>query len=220
MYWDKLMHELILKLLNCKRKIKKESYCSNPFVFFFGLFFLQIVFHYIAMSVFIRLIVQPYHPSWASDIFCNIISYPLDCVIPLQRFKVIKSVKFVFPNSNTHLVVYSCTWSDMQVLTMVFERLAKASLTLNLVKCDFSKAPDTYLGKQVGQGQVVRLKQKGAITGQFVGYHWSIWPKCSTVLIQTISHFHHKCCTTRSNRWYPGPWLSKITTCKSKKQSW
>ena len=66
----------------------------------------------------------------------------------------------------------SSTWSQhMQILTMVSERLAKASLTLNLVKCDFSKAPDTYLGKQVGQGQVVRLKQKGAITGQFVGYH-------------------------------------------------
>ena len=39
-------------------------------------------------------------------------------------------------------------------LRVVFKRLAAASLTLNLAKCDFGKATVTYLGKQVGHGQV------------------------------------------------------------------
>ena len=34
------------------------------------------------------------------------------------------------------------------------------SLTLNLAKCDFGKAVVTYLGKQVGQGQVCPLLAK------------------------------------------------------------
>lgn len=33
-------------------------------------------------------------------------------------------------------------------------RLSSASLTLNLAKCDFGKASVTYLGRQVGGGQV------------------------------------------------------------------
>lgn len=36
----------------------------------------------------------------------------------------------------------------------MFQRLAEASLTLNLSKCEFGKATTTYLGKQVGHGQV------------------------------------------------------------------
>ena len=61
----------------------------------------------------------------------------------------------------------SSTWSGhMQILTMVFERLMKASLTLNLAKCDFGKATVTYLGKQVGHGQVRPVEAKVvAITG-------------------------------------------------------
>ena len=35
----------------------------------------------------------------------------------------------------------------------MFQRLEKASLTLNLAKCEFLKAV-TYLRKQVGRGQV------------------------------------------------------------------
>ena len=74
------------------------------------------------------------------------------------------------PNCTAYLddlVVYSSTWSEhMQILTLVFERLAKASLTLNLAKCDFGKATVTYLGKQVGHGQVRPVEAKVmAITG-------------------------------------------------------
>lgn len=51
------------------------------------------------------------------------------------------------------IVVYSNTWEDhLTTLRVVLERLLKASLTLNLVKCEFGKATVTYLGKQVGQG--------------------------------------------------------------------
>ena len=43
---------------------------------------------------------------------------------------------------------------------MVFQRLEKASLTLNLAKREFGKATVTYLGKQVGRGQVRPLTGK------------------------------------------------------------
>uniref|UniRef100_A0A669CS17 ribonuclease H n=1 Tax=Oreochromis niloticus TaxID=8128 RepID=A0A669CS17_ORENI len=59
------------------------------------------------------------------------------------------------------IVVYSDTWSEhIETLTDVFHRLGRASLTLNLAKCDFGKAMVTYLGKQVGQGQVRPLLAK------------------------------------------------------------
>lgn len=50
----------------------------------------------------------------------------------------------------------------MQILEQVFTRLAQASLTLNLAKCEFGKATVTYLGKQVGQGQVRPVEAKVA----------------------------------------------------------
>ena len=43
----------------------------------------------------------------------------------------------------------------MKTLTKVFAHLYSASLTLNLAKCEFGKAVVTYLGKQVGQGNVL-----------------------------------------------------------------
>lgn len=53
------------------------------------------------------------------------------------------------------VVVYSADWaSHIASVTEVFQRLEKASLTLNLTKCEFGKATVTYLGKQVGLGQV------------------------------------------------------------------
>ncbi len=53
------------------------------------------------------------------------------------------------------IVVYSNSWNEhLSTLTTVFDRLLEASLTLNLIKCEFGKATVTYLGKQVGQGQV------------------------------------------------------------------
>uniref|UniRef100_A0A669BX09 Gypsy retrotransposon integrase-like protein 1 n=1 Tax=Oreochromis niloticus TaxID=8128 RepID=A0A669BX09_ORENI len=53
------------------------------------------------------------------------------------------------------VVIYSSTWSDhLQTLSLVFSCFQKSSLTLNLAKCEFGRATVTYLGKQVGQGQV------------------------------------------------------------------
>lgn len=61
-------------------------------------------------------------------------------------------------NCNVYLddvVVYSSDWaSHIPSLTEVFLQLVNASLTLNLAKCKFGKATVTYLGKQVGHGQV------------------------------------------------------------------
>lgn len=62
------------------------------------------------------------------------------------------------PQCNVYLddvMVYSSSWEQhMTNLALVFHRLSKASLTLNLAKCEFGKATVTYLGKQVGQGSV------------------------------------------------------------------
>lgn len=53
------------------------------------------------------------------------------------------------------IVIYTKTWEEhLKTLEQVFVRLAGASLTLNLAKCDFGRATVTYLGRQVGQGQV------------------------------------------------------------------
>lgn len=52
-------------------------------------------------------------------------------------------------------MIYSSEWTDhVNSLRVVCERLAAASLTLNLAKCEFGKATVTYLGKEVGHGQV------------------------------------------------------------------
>lgn len=53
------------------------------------------------------------------------------------------------------VVIYSDEWeSHIHTLTTVFQCLADASLTVNLAKCEFVKVTVTYLGKQVGHGQV------------------------------------------------------------------
>ncbi|CAI5660942.1 unnamed protein product [Oreochromis niloticus] len=68
------------------------------------------------------------------------------------------------PQCNVYLddvVLYTDTWADhMSLLRAVFQRLAEASLTLNLAKCEFGKATVTYLGKQVGFGQVRPVEAK------------------------------------------------------------
>ncbi|KAK2895729.1 hypothetical protein Q8A73_015217 [Channa argus] len=59
------------------------------------------------------------------------------------------------------IVAYSATWSEhLKTLSEIFSRLRAASLTLNLAKCEFGKAVVTYLGKQVGQGQVCPVAAK------------------------------------------------------------
>lgn len=61
------------------------------------------------------------------------------------------------PNCSVYLddmVVFTNDWRRHQtVLKTVFQRLADASLRLDLAKCEFGKATVTYLGKQVGHGQ-------------------------------------------------------------------
>lgn len=59
------------------------------------------------------------------------------------------------------IVVYSNTWDEhLTTLSTVFNRLLDASRTLNLAKCEFGKATITYLGKHVGQGQVLPVALK------------------------------------------------------------
>lgn len=49
----------------------------------------------------------------------------------------------------------------------MFERLAKATLTLNIAKCEFAQATVTYLGKEVGQGQVRPVAAKVSAIAEF-----------------------------------------------------
>ncbi|KAL1280368.1 hypothetical protein QQF64_014968 [Cirrhinus molitorella] len=66
------------------------------------------------------------------------------------------------------LVIYSGNWSEhMSTLREVFERLANASLTLNLAKCEFGQATITYLDREVGQGQVKPTEAKVTAVAQF-----------------------------------------------------
>lgn len=59
------------------------------------------------------------------------------------------------------IVAYSSTWPEhVKTLEEIFDRLRSASLTLNLAKCEFGKAVVTYLGKQVGQGNVSPVAAK------------------------------------------------------------
>lgn len=68
------------------------------------------------------------------------------------------------PNCDAYLddiVVYNESWGDhIETLEMVFERLKRASLTLNLSKCEIGKATVTYLGKKVGHGWVKPVEAK------------------------------------------------------------
>ncbi len=59
------------------------------------------------------------------------------------------------------VVCYADTWGDhLQTIDEVFRRLSDANLTLNLAKCEFGCATVTYLGKEVGSGQVRPLNSK------------------------------------------------------------
>ncbi len=49
----------------------------------------------------------------------------------------------------------------------MFSRLAEVSLTLNLAKCEFGQATITYLGKEVGQGQVRPVEAKVTAVTEF-----------------------------------------------------
>ena len=59
------------------------------------------------------------------------------------------------------ILVYSDTWDDhIQHLKLLFDRLQKANLVINLAKSEFAKAKVTYLGHVVGQGQVLPREAK------------------------------------------------------------
>lgn len=59
------------------------------------------------------------------------------------------------------MIMYSHSWREhVSSLLEVLQRLSKALLMLNLAKCEFSKATVTYLGKQVGHGQVYLVDAK------------------------------------------------------------
>lgn len=83
---------------------------------------------------------------------------------PATFQRLVNTVFADVPNCTAYLddvVIHSSTWSEhLASLKMAFQRLESASLTLNLAKCEFGKATVTYLGKQVGRGQV------RAITGK------------------------------------------------------
>ncbi|XP_048035833.1 uncharacterized protein LOC125261281 [Megalobrama amblycephala] len=75
------------------------------------------------------------------------------------------------PNCNAYLddiVVYSQSWSEhVSLLETVFKHLQEASLTLNFSKCEIGKATVTYLGKQVGYGQVRPVMAKISAINDF-----------------------------------------------------
>ena len=90
---------------------------------------------------------------------------------PATFQRLVNTVLAGVPYCNAYLddlVVYTSTWEEhMSSLKMVFDRLAEASLTVNLAKCEFAKATVTYLGKQVGQGTVRALDDKVKAIAEF-----------------------------------------------------
>lgn len=83
---------------------------------------------------------------------------------PATFQRLMKHVLDDVPECSVYLddvMIYSGDWeSHMHTLTTVFQSLADASLTVNLAKCEFAKATVTYLGKQVGLGQVRPMDAK------------------------------------------------------------
>ncbi|XP_062420777.1 uncharacterized protein LOC134132778 isoform X2 [Pungitius pungitius] len=92
------------------------------------------------------------------------------CNAPATFQRLVNTVLAGVTNCNAYLddvIVYTETWEEhLRILEQVFRRLAQANLTLNLSKCEFGKATVTYLGRQVGQGQVRPVEAKiSAISG-------------------------------------------------------
>ncbi|TWW54068.1 Retrovirus-related Pol polyprotein from transposon 412, partial [Takifugu flavidus] len=94
------------------------------------------------------------------------------CNAPATFHRVVNKVLGDVPHCKVYLddiVVYSDDWtSHMATLRNVFARLASASLTLNLPKCEFGRGSVLYLGQQVGGGQsgaIQRLRTGGTPKG-------------------------------------------------------
>lgn len=120
---------------------------------------------------------------------------------PATFQRLINIVLSGVPNCEAYLddlVIYTDTWDDhLKVLETVFQRLEQANLTINLAKCEFGKATVTYLGKQVGQGQVRTVQEKVQAIKDYpvpttrrelrrflgmAGYYRSFCPNFSTVV--------------------------------------
>lgn len=80
------------------------------------------------------------------------------CNAPATFQRLINKVLGHVPYCRAYLddiVIYTDDWeSHRETLREVFFRLAAASLTLNLAKCEFGRGTVRYLGLQVGHGQV------------------------------------------------------------------
>ena len=99
------------------------------------------------------------------DHFCqyNVMAFGM-CNAPATFQRLVNTVLSSLPNCNAYLddlIISADAWENhMHVLEQVFDRFARATLTLNLAKCEFGKATVTYLGQQVGQGEVRPVEAK------------------------------------------------------------
>ena len=93
------------------------------------------------------------------------------CNDPATFQRLVNTVLAGLTNCNTYLddlTISTETWKEhVWVLEQVFSRLAQATLTINLAKCDFGKATVIYLGRQVGQGQVWPVEAKVTAITEF-----------------------------------------------------
>ncbi len=93
------------------------------------------------------------------------------CNAPATFQRLVNTVLSGLTNCNAYLddlIVYTTTWEEhVQILEQVFARLANASLTISLAKREFGHAMVTYLGRQVGQGQVRPVEAKVAVIAEF-----------------------------------------------------
>lgn len=59
------------------------------------------------------------------------------------------------------VVFYSGSWQlHVSRLGALLDRLVAACLKVNLAKCEFARAPVTYLGKVVGRDRCILLKRR------------------------------------------------------------
>ncbi len=156
------------------------------------IYYLLVVFPFVIYNKFIlEFIVISLGPFWSDglpEVFCpfsfiycvlpladNLLQYTVMAFglrnAPATFQRLMNRVLAGIPNCDAYLddiVVYSSDWNEhLKTLRMVFDRLQAFSLTLNLAKCEFGRATVTYLGKQVGQGEVRPIAAKVQAIVQF-----------------------------------------------------
>lgn len=66
------------------------------------------------------------------------------------------------------VIIYSKTWDEhLRIMCVLYDILAKANLTVNLVKRDFCHAYVEYLSHKVGQGHVTPIMSKVEAIAKF-----------------------------------------------------